>query len=302
MSDIAVIILTGNEKLHIGRCLERLQALEPRQVFVVDCLSDDGTVEIAQGFNSREGTLSGKIEVVRHPWPGLYARQFNWALDNCKIGAEWILRLDADEYLLPETIVEVRNALASARPEVSAYAFPLARTFLGQRVRFGVGTLYLTRLFRRGIGRCEERMMDEHIILSSGETRRLRHPFVDDNLNGVAWWTKKHIGYAEREAIDALSSAFDQGERGSAKKKNAYYRLPPYFRAFAYFCLRYILRGGFLDGRAGFMWHFLQGWWYRTLVDVRMAEIRRVCRDDPARLKAWIEARYGANPGGTRGQ
>ena len=102
MTDLAVIILTKNEKLHIGRCLGELASLAARQIFVVDCFSTDGTQEIARQM--------GAI-VVEHEWPGFYAKQFNWALDNLPIEASWVLRLDADEYLLPETIEEVKEVL-----------------------------------------------------------------------------------------------------------------------------------------------------------------------------------------------
>ena len=90
MTDIAVIILVGQEKLHIRRCLERLNLLEPRQVFVVESQPSDGTHDIAVEM--------GAVTTF-NKWPGLYAKQFNWALDNLPIKAKWVLRLDADEYL-----------------------------------------------------------------------------------------------------------------------------------------------------------------------------------------------------------
>ena len=95
MVDLCVVILTKNEKLHIGRCLKRLASLASRQVFVVDSYSDDGTQEIALGHDAT---------VVEHEWPGNQAAQFQWALDNLPIETKWILRLDADEYLTDELI------------------------------------------------------------------------------------------------------------------------------------------------------------------------------------------------------
>ena len=102
MTDIAVIILSKNEKLHIARCLEKLATLEARQIFVVDCFSTDGSDKIASDMGAT---------VVQHEWPGLYAKQFNWALDNLPIKSSWILRLDADEYLYPDAIEEVKGLL-----------------------------------------------------------------------------------------------------------------------------------------------------------------------------------------------
>lgn len=102
MTDLSVVILAKNEKLHIKRCLEKLAPLEARQIFVVDCFSTDGNDKIAADM--------GAVTVF-NKWPGLYAKQFNWALDNLPIKSSWILRLDADEYLYPDAIEEVKTLL-----------------------------------------------------------------------------------------------------------------------------------------------------------------------------------------------
>lgn len=82
--------------------MEKLAPLEARQIFVVDCFSIDGSDKIAAAMGAT---------VVQHEWPGLYAKQFNWALDNLPIKTSWVLRLDADEYLYPDAIEEVKNLL-----------------------------------------------------------------------------------------------------------------------------------------------------------------------------------------------
>ena len=122
MTDLAVIILQKNEKLHIRRCLERLAPLAPRQIFVVDCHSTDGSDKIAAEMGAT---------VVYHDWPRLYAKQFNWALDHLPIRATWILRLDADEYLYPETCEEVKKLVADGGlpPDVTSLSLSLARVF-----------------------------------------------------------------------------------------------------------------------------------------------------------------------------
>lgn len=96
-TDLAVIILQKNEALHIKRCLEKLSPLEPRQIFVVDCFSTDGS--------DRNAAEMGAT-VVQREWPGYQAAQFQWALDNLPIESSWILRLDVDEYLTDELIEE----------------------------------------------------------------------------------------------------------------------------------------------------------------------------------------------------
>ncbi len=270
MTDIAVIILVGQEKLHIRRCLERLKPLEARQTFVVESQPSDGTHEIALEM--------GAITAF-NKWPGLYAKQFNWALDNLPIEAKWVLRLDADEYLTPETIERLKDGLPKVPDDISGLTLELKRKFLGGEIHHGTNGIRLLRIFRYGVGRIEDRAMDEHILLSEGCCADFNGVFYDDNLNSFDWWQDKHRGYAKREAMDAVS-LFNNPERlanptATDRKKIKYYKLPPYFRAFAYFCIRYFLKLGFLDGLPGFLWHFWQGLWYRWLVDKEIGRLRK---------------------------
>lgn len=127
----------------------------------------------------------------------------------------------------------------------------------------------MVRFFKHGVGRCQDRAMDEHIVTSEGMDYRLKGEFADDNLNSMDWWREKHRGYAKREAVDALA-----GEKFKASK-GLYYKFPPYVRAFIYFAIRYFLLLGFLDGYEGWMWHFWQGLWYRWIVDREIGRLRR---------------------------
>ena len=276
MTDIAVIILTKDEKLHIGRCLERVAALLPRQVFVVDCFSADGTQE--QVVNA-SAPLRLCVKTFEHEWPGLYAKQFNWALDNLPIQAAWVLRLDADEYLTPETIERLKAALTDGSlADINGLTLELKRKFMGGEIRHGTNGIRLLRIWRYGKGRLEDRAMDEHAIVE-GKVIDFDGAFYDDNLNTFEWWQEKHRGYAKREAMDAIS-LFNNPERlknpsATDKKKIKYYKLPRYFRALAYFCIRYFLKLGFLDGLPGFRWHFWQGLWYRWIVDREIGRMKR---------------------------
>ena len=268
MTDISVIILIGQEKIHLRRCVERLAPLEPRQIFLVESQPDDGGVAIAKETAAKFGL---RLETRFNKWPGLYAEQFNWALDNLPIEGEWILRLDADEYLTPETIEKLKHFLSTTTTSdynsgdnVAGLTLELKRRFMGGEIRHATNGIRLLRIWRRGKGRSEERAMDEHIIVD-GKVVDFDGAFYDDNLNGLDWWKTKHRGYAQREAADAL--AFARGEIRFKPAKEAYYKLPRYFRAVAYFCIRYFLKLGFLDGRAGWRWNFWQALWYRWLVD-----------------------------------
>ena len=269
MTDIVVIILVGQEKLHIRRCLERLRPLDARQIFVVESQPSDGTHEIAVEMGAK---------TIFNKWLGLYAKQFNWALDNLPIEARWVLRLDADEYLTPDTIERLKEELPKLSEDITGLALELKRRFMGGEIRHGTNGIRLLRIFKHGIGRCEERAMDEHILLSIGRCIDFDGAFYDDNLNTFEWWQEKHRGYAKREAKDAIS-LFKNPERlknpsATDRKKIKYYKLPRFLRAVAYFCIRYFLKLGFLDGIAGFRWHFWQGLWYRWIVDREIGRMK----------------------------
>jgi len=295
--DLTTIILTFNEELHIRRCLENVRQFS-RQIFVIDCFSTDKTVEIAQELGAT---------VLQHKWENSYAKQFNWALENCPVSTTWVLRLDADEYLFPEAIEELRQTLPTLADDVTALEMPLARIWMGRRIYRGTGKIMLKRLFRYGIGRCESRLMDEHIVTSRGRDAAMKNGFADDNLNDLSWWAHKHVNYAIREAVDLLDIEFDLlghekvsgkqdkiGEQAAAKRriKHRYAGMPLFWRAFAYFIYRYFLRLGFLEGKEGFCWHFFQGLWYRMLVDAKVFEIRKVCGNDPQKIRDYVETHY----------
>lgn len=265
--DITTIILTYNEELHIRRCLENALRYS-KKVYVIDSPSTDRTQELCKRFQN--------VEVVEHKYPGNQAAQFNWALDHLKIETEWILRLDADEYLSEELIDEINDKLPQLPLEVTGCVMKRDVIFMGKRIKHGkLKTVKLLRLWRTGKGRIENRIMDEHAILTEGKAIELKHYFFDENLNGIDSWIKKHLDYANREVQTYVkgsdsSSGIDMGARNSQKSR--YYSLPKFHRGFWFFLLRYIFLGGFLDGKAGFVWNFMQCWWYRTLVDVKLEE------------------------------
>ena len=146
--------------------------------------------------------------------------------------------------------------------------------------------------------------MDEHILLFEGKTIEFQNGFADHNLNTLHWWTTKHNGYSIREAIDLLdieyglistnngnSNISDQAAK-KRKLKGMYASKPLFIRAFVYFFYRYIFRFGFMEGKEGFLWHFLQGWWYRTLVDAKIYEIKKESENDPKKIKEYIFKKY----------
>ena len=293
---MTVIILTYNEEIHIRRCLENVCPIA-KKVIVVDSPSTDRTVDICHEFDN--------VEVVVHQYPGNQAEQFNWAIDHLKIDTEWILRLDADEYLMPELVEELKEQLPGMDKCVSALSLSRARAFCGRVLHHGiVNGIWITRIFRTGKARYEKRLMDEHLSVE-GEIVRMKHQFVDDNLMTIGQFTLKHEGYASREAALLLDAEYhltdtsalpkDHGEEVEKKRaqKERYAKMPLFWRAFGYFAYRYIFKLGFLDGKEGFLWDFLQGWWYRTLVDAKIFEVKKACGKDKEAIKQYIREKWG---------
>lgn len=298
MLDLTVIILTYNEEIHIRRCLENVCPIV-RKVFVVDSFSTDRTLEIAREYD--------KIEILQHKWVN-YASQFNWALNNATIHTEWVLRLDADEYLSQELIEELQERLPRLENKYTGIVVPLQRVFMGKNICHGIAKgIKMLRFFKYGMARSEVRMMDEHIELLEGESIEFNNSFSDDNLNDISWWTQKHLGYAKREAVDLLDLEYnltgsaehmdclriDRQALAKRQKKHKYAKQPLFLRAFGYFVYRYIFKLGFLDGKEGFLWDFLQGWWYRTLVDAKVFEAKKACGDDKEALRQFINEKWG---------
>jgi len=276
MNSLTVIILTFNEEKHIERCLTNLKKVAEK-IYIIDSYSTDKTIEIAESFGA---------VVYQNPWVN-HSTQFNWALDNCPITTEWTMRMDCDEYLLDDLITEINTVLPSTPENIGGFIIKRRVIFMDKWMRRGGFYPHLLlRIWRTGKARVEDRWMDEHVVLASGDTATLKHDMVDHNLNDLSWWITKHNGYATREMIDLIniknkttaSNNVDSaltGEQHSRKrwiKEKVYSRTPLFVRPFFYFFYRYIALLGFLDGVPGLIWHFLQGFWYRFLVDAKLYE------------------------------
>jgi glycosyltransferase involved in cell wall biosynthesis len=274
---LSVIILTYNEAKNLPTCLVSLQPLNA-EIFIVDSGSTDATIDIAK---------KAGCHIFQHPWEN-YANQLNWALQNLPITTPWVMRLDADEHLTSELVWELKETLPQVPEEVTGYQVKRRVFFMGRWIRHGgYYPTWLLRVWRTGLGVCEARWMDEHIVLEQGTVINFQHDIIDENHKGLTFWTDKHNRYADREVKDMLSviladeddllttNQISQAGQRRWIKKNLYVRSPLFIRAFIYFLLRYIVGFGFLDGIEGLIFHFLQGFWYRFLVDAKIYEQRR---------------------------
>ncbi len=268
---LAVIVLTKDEERDLPACLASVRDIAT-ELIVVDSWSTDGTVEIARAAGAR---VYQRDFVTQ-------AEQFNWALEAVGIDAEWILRIDADERVTPELARDLERKLGAAEGDVTGFVLPLRIRFLGRDLRYGdTYPVWLLRVFRRGAGRYESLAMDEKVVLARGRADRLSGDLIHDIPKSLGAWVRKHTDYAAREcqAILERQGRVDESDYGGAdagarrrKKELIYLRLPPLWRALVYWGFRYFLRLGFLDGVEGAIYHFLQGFWYRFLVDSLLLE------------------------------
>lgn len=162
----------------------------------------------------------------------------------------------------------------------------------------------IVRIFRTGKARYDKRIMDEHLSILDGKTIEMKHQFVDDNRLTIGQFTIKHENYASREAAILLDAEYhlsdtsklekDHGEEVEKKRaqKAKYAKMPLFWRAFGYFIYRYIVKGGWRDGKEGFLWDFLQGWWYRTLVDAKIYEVKKACGNDKEKIRKFLKDNY----------
>lgn len=284
MLDLTVIILTKNEEYNLKKCIESFKGIVKRFV-IVDSYSTDGTKAICE-------ELSKKVNISFYENKFIdYATQLNWGIKNTNINTMWTMRMDADEELTPELVEELKQKLPKVSDDVNGIILKRRVYFMGRWIKHG-GKYpeLLLRIFRTGFGECEQKLMDEHMILKSGNKIKFDCDIIDNNNKNLEWWTHKHNWYSNREVLDYQQkvivtsekeneiSANVNGEQAEIKrfiKNNGYYKLPLFFRAHVYFIYRYYIRLGFLDGKEGKIYHFLQAYWYRFLVDAKIYECEK---------------------------
>jgi len=278
---ISVIILTFNSEDSILATLESARHVSD-DIHVVDSYSTDNTSVIARNFGAR---------FVQHPFAN-YGAQRNWAIENLDLKHEWELHLDADERLSYDLVAEIKNLMATASSEsgggealCNGYYLPRLVHFLGTPIRHGgMFPIWHLRLFRRELGRCEDRRYDQHFMVE-GRTERLNAPMIDDMRMDLSEWAVRHVRWAAAEAEEVLSPGAKGVIQGRllgspVERKRAlrggYYLLPPFLRPMLFFLYRYILRLGFLDGVPGLIFFTLQTFWFRFMVDAKIYEMKRV--------------------------
>lgn len=274
MIDATAIVMTKNEEKNIVDCLKSMQGFAKR-VVVIDCGSTDDTVALAKEYGA---------SVYFHEFE-YYAKQFNWGIDHCEIDTEWIIRLDADERF-PKPLCEEIEALLSQYEgqEMNGITIEANLFFLGRRMKHGIKNKRKMMLFKRACGCIENKRRDAHSIITRGFSVSTKEKFEHYDFKDLDSYIKKYDWYATREMMDYIEHKRGGEEavisdpairKQRAKKYGTYYKAPRFFRAWAWFLYNYILRGGFLDGKEGFLFHFFECYWYRMLVDAKIYEYEK---------------------------
>ena len=270
---VTVVVPVRNEEANLPRCLMRLAGFE--QVVVVDSSSIDRTKDIAREFGAH---------YVNFEWNGQYPKKRNWFLMNHKVPTEWILFLDADEFIGDDFMAALPAAIAN--PANSGFWLAYTNHFMGRRLNYGLPQRKLA-LFRTGRGLFERIEEDrwssldmevhEHPIID-GKVGEIKVPIDHDDDRGLSKFIEKHTDYARWEARRNLLMRSAPRD-GSAipltlRQRTKYRFITAWWYPAGYFLYAYVIRLGFLDGRAGFVYAAMK-FWYFTLIQSFTAEFSR---------------------------
>jgi glycosyltransferase involved in cell wall biosynthesis len=290
ISNLSIIVLTYNEAIHLERLIENLKQLSDK-IFVVDSFSTDDTISILDKY---------QIPYIQNKFIN-HSKQINIAIEKNPYDTIWTMRMDADEILTSKLITELKSKLVSLeKSTVNGLYLKRKVLFFGKELNFGnLNPMWLLRVWRQGEGTCNEKWMDEKIVLKNPSTIKLAEVFYDNNLNDLTWWTQKHNLYANREAIEILKEKYFRSEIKNDKASNRdlilfalksfYNRVPIFLRPILLFLYSYFIRLGFLDGKQGLIWNVLQVLWYRFLVDSKVYELQYKFKFDKEKISEFLK-------------
>lgn len=276
-SSVTVVILTFNEQQNLPECLSSLQAINC-EILVVDSYSTDRTLEILK---------KEQIRFLQHEFVN-YSLQRNWSQG--QIQSDWVLHIDADERLTPEFCSWFMLKFPKLSQHYDGFLFSRKTVFMNRWIKHGghYPNFHL-RLFKKKKVICEEKAYDQHFVGISGSSfMTVENADIVNNVSeNLTAFINKHNRWASLEASEMVEAETCNATLVNAKffgtpiekrrwlKSKLFMRLPLFIRPFAYFLYRYFFRLGFLDGVAGLIFHFLQGFWFRFLIDAKVYELQQ---------------------------
>ncbi|MFA6276958.1 MAG: glycosyltransferase family 2 protein [Pedobacter sp.] len=278
MKNFSFIILTFNEEQHLPRLLKSIVDLNA-SIYILDSGSTDETLKIAADF---------KAEVKINPFEN-HPKQWDCALKSFDIQTPWIIGLDADQIVTPELFALLQNFKDEDHKNTNGIYFNRKNYFKGKWIKYGgFYPKYLLKMFRTNIGYSDLNENMDHRFIVPGQTEIWKNGHIlEENLkeNKISFWIAKHNRYSDliaEEEIERLNNLRNQTIKpdfwGSPDERNAWlkrlwWKLPLGLRPFLYFSYRLFFKLGILDGSTGILFHFLQGFWFRLIVDVKIKEI-----------------------------
>lgn len=289
MGRIAAVVLCHNELPNIRRCLESVKGWA--DVFVVDSGSTDGTLDICAEYTPH---------VFHHPYEN-HASQWNWALENLPLTSDWVLALDADFVVTPALRSQLESELASVKVGIDGIYVKHDYVFGGGPIRFGGTKQYWLRVIRRGAARPDLSDLVDFRFNVDGTTIQWSGAVVEYNRHDddITVWTRKQDKFSLRLAVEeelrrrglvaweGKPELLGNPDQRFMRLRDLWLKLPLFLRPCIYFFYRYVLMLGFLDGRAGFLYAALQGFWLRLMVDWKIWRIRdaNLSNDELIKLK-----------------
>jgi glycosyltransferase involved in cell wall biosynthesis len=286
---LSVLILTRNEEQNLEDCL-RSVAGWCTDIHIVDSLSTDRTLDIA----ARHGA-----KIRQHAFEG-HTKQRSWALRNLPFQNTWVFALDADHRVMPELQQELRQVFANPPNDVDGFFVKRRQIFRGRWIRFGgYYPKYQLKIFKHAMAYLDDHEFDYRYYVP-GKTGKLKHDILEANQNEwrISFFVEKHNKFATEQAIEEIKrkngelkylvkvSFFGNPDQRILWLKIRWNSLPLFLRPFLLFSYRYFLCWGFLDGKEGFIFHFLQSFWFRLLVDIRREELQAEWKQPPVEITA----------------
>ncbi|GAA4328334.1 hypothetical protein GCM10023149_32300 [Mucilaginibacter gynuensis] len=277
-TSFSFIILTYNEEMHLPRLLNSIARLNA-PVYILDSGSTDNTVAIGEQFGA---------EVLCNPFDN-HPRQWHYALGCFDIKTPWIICLDADHVVTPELAEILLNFRDEDYSDTNGIYFNRKNFFKGQWIKHGgYYPFYLLKMFRYGHGFSDlNENMDHHFVVDGKTQLWKTGHLLEENLkeNNISFWINKHNRYSDllaHEEVERMQKIrwqtvkprfWGAPDERTAWLKAIWWQLPRYVRPMIYFFYRFIIRLGFMDGKNGIIFHFLQGFWFRLVVDIKIEEI-----------------------------
>ncbi|WP_316811403.1 glycosyltransferase family 2 protein [Pedobacter heparinus] len=272
------LILTYNEEVHLPRLLNSIYELNAA-VCILDSGSTDHTLTIAATYDA---------QVKQHPFEN-HPRQWHHALNAFEIKTPWVIGLDADQVLSDELKQQLLHFKDEDYQGIDGIYFNRKNHFKGKWLKYGgYYPFYLLKMFRYDSGYSDLNEHMDHRFIVPGKTIIWKDAFLlEENLkeNNISFWINKHNRYSDLLACEEIERRqklrlqtvkplfWGTPDQRTAWLKQLWWRMPLFIRPAIYFIYRYIFRFGILDGYAGFIFHFMQAFWFRLVVDIKIKEL-----------------------------